>query len=216
LRTHPELEGRGIAARLHEHLLGLWLEIGSGTLRLATASFRLAVQHLCERTGFDKIGEFTEYGAPALAGETSSLQPLSTDAAEEALEVVLKSESLAFSSGLIDVGWRWATPSQALLKDVAERGKAWWWRGRQGLLALTDDTDDDGKIIPLVGLLACANASIPALSEDCRRLAQAQGYEQVHWAAPLNPDLHPLLEAGGFRREWDQAVFIYAKSHPVV
>jgi GNAT superfamily N-acetyltransferase len=216
LRTHPELEGRGIAARLHEHLLGLWLESGSGTLRLATASFRLAVQHLCERTGFDKIGEFTEYGAPALEGETHRLQPLPTDEVDEALETTLRSESLAFSGGLIDLGWRWATPSSVLLKQAAEKGKAWWWRGRQGVLAMTDDTDDDGQISPLIELLACANADISALAEDCRRLAKSQGYEQIHWAAPLNPDLHPLLEAGGFRREWDAAVFIYAKRHPVV
>jgi GNAT superfamily N-acetyltransferase len=216
LRTHPELEGRGIAARLHEHLLGLWLDTGSGTLRLATASFRLPVQHLCERTGFDKVGEFTEYGAQVLEGGIDNFQPLAIGESAEALEVALKSESLAFSGGLIDLGWRWTTPSRDFLREAAEKGKAWWWRGRQGVLALTEDTDDEGQTFPLVELLACPIAEIPALLQDFRRLAKSQGYAKAIWGAPTHPDLQPLLEAGGFRREWDAAVFIYAKRHPVV
>ena len=216
MRTHPELEGRGIAARLHDYLLDLWLQIGSGTLRLATASFRLPVQHLCERTGFEKLGEFSDFGAPALAETVNSFLPLSTGELDEGLEAAITSESLAFSNGLMDLSWRWASPSQAFLAEAAGKGKAWWWGDRQGLLVLTEDSDDDGKVYPMVELLACSNAAVPALLEDYRRLAALQGFEQARWAAPLHPGLLPLLEAAGFRREWDAAIFIYAKKHPVV
>jgi GNAT superfamily N-acetyltransferase len=216
LRTHPELEGRGIAARLHEHLLGLWLETGSGTLRLATASFRLPIQHLCERTGFEKMGEFSSFGAPVLAEAVEGFRLLSNADLDEALEMAVKSESLAFSNGLMDLSWRWASPSQAFLAEAAGQGKAWWWRDRQGLLLLTEDTDDDERVFPIVELLACSKADTQAVLEDYRRLAAAQGFERARWGAPLNPNLLPLLEAAGFRREWDAAVFIYAKRHPVV
>jgi len=217
LRTHPELEGRGIAARLHEHLLDLWLQSGAGALRLATASFRLSVQHLCERTGFEKMGEFSDFGASALSGAVETFRLLSTVELDEALEIAVKSESLAFSNGLMDLSWRWASPSQAFLSEAAELGKAWWWRDRQGLLVLTEDSDDDDdRVYPMVKLLACSNVAVPALLEDYRRLAALQGFEQARWAAPLHPGLLPLLEAGGFQREWDAAIFIYAKKHPVV
>jgi GNAT superfamily N-acetyltransferase len=215
LRTHPDLEGRGIAARLHEHLLGLWLETGSGALRLATGSFRLPVQHLCERTGVEKMGEFSAFSAPALAEAVEGFLPLPNTELAEALEMAVKSESLAFSNGLMDLSWRWASPSQPFLAEAAGQGKAWWWRDRQGLLVLTEG-DEDGQTFPLIELLACAEADILVLLEDYRRLARSLGYAKANWGAPLHPSLLPLLEAAGFRREWDAAIFIYAKKHPVV
>jgi GNAT superfamily N-acetyltransferase len=72
LRVHPEYEGRGIASQIHEHLMNVWIKIGRGTIRLGTASFRLPVQHLCDRLGFEKIAEFSIFVASTILSQSSS------------------------------------------------------------------------------------------------------------------------------------------------
>jgi GNAT superfamily N-acetyltransferase len=72
LRVHPEFEGRGIASKIHEYLMNTWIQIGRGSVRLGTASFRLPVHHLCDRLGFKKIIEFTPFVAPTLSIQSSA------------------------------------------------------------------------------------------------------------------------------------------------
>ncbi len=107
LRTHPEYEGRGIAASLHAYLVDTWLRNGDGTLRLATASFRKAIYHLSDRSGFAKVGEFSPFRAPAVQGSTRAFQPMQESQAASALASLRASPTLALCGGLIDLGWEW-------------------------------------------------------------------------------------------------------------
>src|SRR3972149_1024856 len=116
LRVHPDFEGRGIASHLHEYLLDFWQRTGSGVIRLGTASFRKPVQHLCDRTGFRKVAEYSIFSAPVLPGSDSNstatnFTPINIDEAQTAVDLALQSPALSLVYGLMDTGWQWATPA---------------------------------------------------------------------------------------------------------
>ncbi len=227
LRVHPEYEGRGVASQLHEDLMQAWQEIGQGTVRLATASFRLPVQHLCERLGFRKVGEFTPFAAPSSLSEdetgtqpTSQLSdveeiftPLKKEALAEALAFALPSESLKLNYGQIDMAWEFVPLRLEYLARASAQGQAWWWRGRQGLLAVFNELDNHDTPTLMPQFIACSLAALSGCMLDFRRLAQAQGYTKASWMATLNPELAPALHAAGFRRDWEHAMFLYEKSY---
>jgi GNAT superfamily N-acetyltransferase len=224
LRVHPEFEGRKIASHLHEYLVNVWLRTGDGTLGLGTASFRVPVQHLCERTGFEKIGEYTTYLAPVLRQgpsdtRLSSFIKLTLEDVPRAFEWVESSSSLGLSFGLMDLGWQWARPLPNHLAGAVKEGMAWWWRpemaGDQaspaaGLLVAGEDQEGE-QTRPYLHLVACPPEAMASCLKDFRRFAAELGYEQVAWMAPLHPDLQPALLAAGFERDWDASIYIYEK-----
>ena len=228
LRVHPELEGRGIASHLHDYLTGYWERCHSGVIRLATASFRKPVQHLCERSGFRKVGEYTSYAAPALepppgGGSGPAFYALSLADVAEALDFIEQSPQLPGSAGLMDIGWQWAAPSLDYLEEAIQRGQAWWWRRgrrrnqreRRALLLANEDQEEGGEGLFLrLQLLACPGEDLNTCLLDFRVLAGASGYAKVTWMAPLDPGLAATLQAAGFHRDWDASLYLYEKVHP--
>lgn len=237
LRVHPEFQGRGIASRLHDYMLDYWQRSGAGVLGMATASFRLPVQHLCERTGFQKVGEFSIFqasvrrpqpGAPSQAsagGLTAGGAPapapgddpasagfrrLESPEIPAALAFIQESPALPLSYGLMDLGWEWAAPSEYFLKMAVERGWGWWWQNGQGLLLVYED-EEGGQTSLSVSLLACPVEKMAGCLQDARRLARALSSPHLGWIAPLHPQLQPVLEAAGFQRQWDASVYVYKK-----
>jgi len=61
LRVNPNFQGLKIGSHLHEYMDRWWLRRGDGAIRLMTSSERLQVHHLCERTGYTKLGEVAGY-----------------------------------------------------------------------------------------------------------------------------------------------------------
>jgi GNAT superfamily N-acetyltransferase len=215
LRTHPEFEGRGIAANLHAYLVDAWLRNGNGTLRLATASFRKAVQHLCDQSGFTKVGEFSPFQAAALQGNTQSFQPVEESQTEVALENLQASPVLALCSGLVELGWEWCAPLLDHLVENARQGRAFWWHTGRGLILLHEDRDDEsGESLLSLQTLACQIEDLPALLNDCRSMASRLGYQNVEWHAPLQPAAMEALEIAGYVRSWEASIYIYAQEHP--
>ena len=214
LRTQPEYEGHGVASHLHEYLLNSWLQNGNGVLRLATASFRASVQHLCERTGFEKTAEFTFFKAPVLKADEEDFQLVRDDEAQDAFKACISSPSLALSNGLMDLGWQWTKPALRHIEAAVHKQHGWWGRSNNGVLLLSEDTDHDGNKMPNIQLLACPFESLEELLTGYRHLAASLGYEQVGWTAPPDPRLIPRLEKTGFVRDWDASVYVYTKPHP--
>lgn len=213
LRVHPAYEGRGIASHLHDYLLAHWERHGNGTIRLATASFRLPVQHLCDRSGFTRLGEFTSFEAPALHGKAPSFQPLPLSEIDKAAAFAVTNPVFAYSRNLLDLGWQWTSFNSTLLEQTARRGLAWWWRDKQGLAAAWEDELGQGWR-PLVQLLACQPEQAVECLLDFRRQAAVLGCQQVGWTAPMHTGLLPSLERAGFNRSWEASLFIYAKDPP--
>ena len=207
LRVHPQYEGQGIASRLHEYLLSHWQLQGEGVLRLSTASFRKPVHHLCERTGFQKITELTIYRALALP-EAAASMPLTLEDVDSAYRLAMASETFPLTTGLLDLGWQWAQVSVERIVQAVQRGRAWWWRDRAGLLLARDVDDEDGFSAQLI---ACARADLAGVLGDFRCQAAAAGYARAEWLAPLEPGVETALQSAGFQREWDASIYIYEK-----
>lgn len=226
IRVHPQFEGRRIASQMHDYLLEYWLAHGAGALRLATHSHRTAIHRICDRTGFRKICECSFFVAPVIPEEENnagghpeipaSLQPLALDEIPQAVALARRSASLRWTAGLIDLGWRNAPPGEAYFAWAVEQGRAWRRRDREALLLVSpeDDADSTGTKTPMLMLLACQPEDAVEMLLDYRRLGAVLGYTKVTWAAPLHPELLPILEAAGFMRDWEDAIFIYERHHP--
>ena len=216
LRVHPDFEGQGIASHLFDYLLALWQQEYEGVIRLATASFRLSVQHLCQRTGFDKVGEYSIYNAPILQEQAGCFRPVHSDEIEDAIRFVRSSPALDLQLGLMDLGWEWATPQPEALQEAAGRKQLLWWHApEEGLLALKDDGDPEEGSRLIIQLLICDPPHLRDCLVDIRKIAASQGYSRVGWIAPLQPKVVSALGEAGFERDWDDSLYIYAKLHPV-
>lgn len=216
LRVALEHQGRRIASHLMDYLYGYWMHCAGGAVRLATASYRESVQHLCNRFGFRKIGEFSEFSAPVISNdgrlEDFGFTPVQAAQAIPAVQYAQESQSLQLCSGLIDLGYKWAIPVPSHIEEAVNRGDAWWWHQDKGLLITMDWQEENQQITPKICLLACQMTDLTAILEDARRLSGTRGFDRIGWNAPLLPDLKPILETCGFQREWEDALFIYEKT----
>ena len=208
LRVHPDFQGKGIAAHIHEFVLATWRRIGGGLIRLATGSYNVKVHKLCERTGFKRIAEFIPYRGSELIEPANNFRQLSLAEAPEALEFVLNSPTLPLSHGLIDLGWVWADPQLKHIEEAVQEGHAWWWCDGLGFLSVWLDQERD-EHSPAIQLVACPVDKLVELLVDYRRLMGALHYPSPGWVAPNDPEVLSYLEATGFQRSWDVSIYIY-------
>ena len=214
LRVHPEFRGRGIASQLHEYLLDWWRRVGKGTLRFTTTSDRFPVHHLAERTGFERVGEFTFFAAPAINELPNQFTRVKAGQAEAALAFAHQSALLDWQYGLLSWGWEWTTPELKWFIEAIEKGHAWWWKDHQGLLlAYIDEDDENNEQALAVELLAGPLEIAVDMMRDFRCLAAAEGYKDAVWVASLGDELAPILMQAGFTRSWDNSVYLYARKH---
>ncbi len=217
LRVHPEFEGHGIASRLNNAILHFWQEHGRGAVRLSTHVDRFPVHHMCERTGFIKVGEYTYFQAPAFNDCAAKdcgpdFQDVSLEEAPQALTYAQNSPIGALTLGYMDLGWEWLPPRLEKLEKMTLLGQALWWRGRQGLLLMNVETEvDDRGPIPYIEYIACQEDLLGEMLIDYRRLAGQRGYANAGWSPPLHTGLLPYLESAGFERKWDGAVYLFEK-----
>jgi ribosomal protein S18 acetylase RimI-like enzyme len=217
LRVHPAYEGRRIASHLTDYLFAHWATHHGGTVRLATGSHRVQVQHLCDRNGLTRIAEFTPFTAPPLeAFEPKELvdtfQELKESEIAEALDFTRGNPAFELVSGLMDLGWQWTRPSASLLMEAVTRDHAWWWKGKTGLLILAEDREEPQTPLPVIELLACPLDRILDCLLDYRRLVATLGFSKAGWVAPLQPEVLEILQGAGFQRDWELSIYIYEKS----
>jgi GNAT superfamily N-acetyltransferase len=227
LRVDPAHQGLKIASHLHEYTNGWWLENGDGVVRLMTSSERVQVHHLCERTGYARIGEVISYrstpiahGAPFLesasaqaqAAVPAAFQPVIDDQVGPAL--VFASEHLEHSNGLMDSGWRFSAPDHDALSRSIAQGHLHWWRGRQGLLSTFED-EQDGEPFLAIGFAAITPlSSLSQLLRDATDLASQRGCSGVCWLAPAQERVQAALRDAGYATDWEHTGFLYARPHP--
>ena len=215
LRVHPQFTRRGFASHLFDYIMDYWQRNGDGVIRLATASNNLTIHHLCDQRGFLKIAEYTAFAAPVLPTgkkiERTGFRSVVQEEIPSAVAFALESPAVHLAFDLVDLGWQWARPSASHLESVLQECQAFWWRGDRGLVALDDETDDEGVKAPTIRLAACTLSEIIALLLDYRRLAAVLGYSKGGWIAPFHDDLLPLLKKTGFERDWDMSLYIFEK-----
>ncbi len=208
LRVHPDFQGKGIAAHIHNYVVDTWRKIGGGKVRLVTHSENLKVHHVCEQNGFSRLMEVVIFTSPVLKAETGSFRLLNEEEVPKALDLLLASETLGLAQGLVDLGWVWVEPKLKHIQSAVQAKHAWWWRDGLGFLAIYEDVDDDERE-PGIQLLACPVSHLPELLTDYRTLMGMMGYDHQIWVAPNRPAVLSALEQAGFERGWDKSLYIY-------
>jgi GNAT superfamily N-acetyltransferase len=210
LRVHPAMEGRRIAGQLHDYILDFWQRSYTrGVIRLVT--YRPQVKHLCERTGFRGVCEFTFFVAPSLYEPVDTFTLAEIDHVPKILKVGYESPVYAWLGQMYGHGWSWSAPQPKFIEQAIEKKNAWLWRGGLGVLVTGDDSDDAGPF-PYIEWLGCPEQFLPELLLDYRRLAAANGCQKVSWVASLHPDLQPYLNGAGFTRDWDNALTLFERT----
>ena len=222
LRVDPDFQGRKIASHLHEYTNDWWLEHGEGTIRLLTGAKRVQVHHLCERTGYTRVGEIITYRGPGgvsargpmlSAGATTpsaAFTPVQTSELSSAL--AFARDHLPYIGGLMDTGWRFVQPDETSLADRARETHLRWWRGRDGLLATWEGDDDDG---PVLGIGFAAVREPPALADLLRDLVSLSAHyavDGVFWLAPVDAEVQAALQQAGYITDEDSGV-LFEKRH---
>lgn len=208
LRVHPDVQGRGIAAHIHDYVVETWHRMGSGIIRLTTGSYNIKVHQMCERTGFTRIAEFIPYRALCLREGRSHFTPIKIEEAPRALDFVLGSPTHDLSWGLINLGWVYANPQLKHIQEAISDGHAWWWKGGRGFLSIWEDREDDGHE-PGIQLVGCPVDDILEFLIDYRRLMGEKGYQSAGWVAPNQPEVLTCLEKADFYRSWDVSLFVF-------
>jgi len=128
LRVDPAFQGHGIASLLHETMLASWLEREGRALRLATHARRKAVQHLCQRSGFDLVARLCSLRAAALTGEHGFVR----------LPASNLPEAPAGTGGrrpLMDLDWAWGELRHERI-EASRNSSLWTWRAGEGWAVL--------------------------------------------------------------------------------
>jgi GNAT superfamily N-acetyltransferase len=212
LRVDPNFQGQKIGSHLHEYMDAWWLSHCDGAIRLMTNSKRVQVHHLCERTGYMKVGEVLGYRLSAPKGEAPhAFEPVRAEKLPEALRFA--AQHLAHSGGLMDSGWRFSVPDESILAEWARDGRLQLWRGGVGLLAYSEDEDEDGRVLS-IGFAACEMPVLGELLRDVGRLAREGHFAAVRWLAPVDEAVQAQLKEASFALDWESSGYLYAKQHP--
>ncbi len=217
LRVDPKYQGLKIGTRLHEYLQDWWQEYGGGTIRLMTSWERVEVHHLCERFGWQKVGEVKAHRGRSLAGEPPGLHPV----AESELGAALRfaQAHLDYANGLADLDWKDAAVDEEMLREALSQENLLWWRGKPGranepaglVCGWVDVDEEDDQ--PFLGLafMACEVASLTDMLLDVRRLAAQRGFANVYWHVPARPDVEEAVHQAGLVSRWDGSAYLYEK-----
>jgi len=212
-RVDPKFQGLKIGSHIHTYIDDWWLEHGDGVARLMTSSLRVKVHHLCEKLGYTKILEVKELEVNALDEPCDSFHPVRADEIRLALKFAQDSPTMKLGHGLLDMGWDALQPTEDILASIQQRGLAFWWREREGLLLAWDDENEEGAVLGL-GLPACSMELLPELLLDVRRLAAQQGRVGVFWIAPLTAEILSVAKAAGYLHHREHSGYLYEKRYP--
>lgn len=204
MRVDPAVRGRGIATRLNEQALHEARQMGATVARLTTHSDNSAAQRMMDATGFEQVGTYVHYAAPAeqLRGAP---QPVvaSPDDLPALLAFLDRSNVFPTTGGLIYADW--GDRSQALTKTVLEERLA---HGQVLTLTQWDDFQaiaicgfQGAEPLLLVEYIDGAPDGISRMAYGLRTLAADRGLEQVAITLPPLLMLRDALEGTGYQTE---------------
>lgn len=211
LRVHPDFRGLGIARKLHEHVVDLADEIGSGTLRFATSSKNEAVQRLAARTAFHQVAIFrfatlaagdspesVGYFEPAMASDLPSLR-----------RRIENSEALSAAGGLFEEHWKWLA-LRPRLPDLVDQERVFWWHdpgsGQAGILVVWEGDD-----CLRINFIDAPNPALPTLCQALPSFAKAQGWSLIKSRLVAVEPILAAMTAAGAEIDPDFAMLIFER-----
>ncbi len=216
-RVDPRYQGLKVGTYLHNHVTNWWLENGDGTIRLMTDAGNFAVHHLCQKTGYVKVGEVCGYKAIPLDEPAGLFTPVSD--VDAAALFAMESESIKTTAGLVDLGWRICKPDRQVFESYSNQNPEYtqsfyWWKDHQGLFSAWDEEDDEKRTL-FLGLVACSLSDMPGLLTDIRRFAAGKKCDSIFQIAFDTPQIISRLLAAGFEKKWKRSnAFIFERAHP--
>ena len=219
LRVDPDHQGLKIGSRLHEYLDAWWRKHGDGAIRLLTSAKRVQVHHLCERTGYSRVGEIITYRRPldAVEGDTATRRSPGTfwlvKPDELPAALAFTREHLPHIGGLMDTGWRFVLPDEVVLADRALASRLHWWRSGEGLLATWEGDDDDGPVLGIGFVAVREPRLLPDLLREAVSLTGRSAVYAMFWLAPTDEGVQSALQDADFTTDEDSGV-LFEKRHP--
>jgi GNAT superfamily N-acetyltransferase len=206
LRVEPASQGQGIGAHLHRYFVDRWLHTGGDVVRLATHKHRLAVQHLCDETGFTRIGSVVLATASSLDGG-SELEPMEEVEPDAVFERLRVSDLSAALGGLLDLGWRFAAIRPERLADSELKTLRHRPTGSLVVYRLAGEGDTEAHVLAI-------EAALPEMTDvlaSARRWAANQGLGRLIWLAPTVGEFTVRAEAAGYELQEDDTLFVYER-----
>ncbi len=196
LRVAETVRRRGIARAMTAHGVALSRQRGDRTLRFMTGEDTLAVHRIAEELGFRLAAAGTWFlGPPPGAAPAVPLEPLPETALDRLWEQVAGSPSLAQSSGLYCVRWRYRRLDADRLREHLRAGEI---VGLPGCDAWAIIAGGDGLWI---GHAQGSEDALVALLRATPSLLSARGEEDILALCPPNTALARALTAAGYRSD---------------
>lgn len=217
LRVDPAYQGHGFGRILHHFVINRVRQHGTGEVRFSTASKNEAVQQLAKETGFTRQAIYLPYGADPLDEPVQGLQPLAVEDLPRVRAYLDASAHYERAQRSLEWDWSYYRITDDRLRERLESGLVYGWHSTGdtlgGVVIINPVTKDRWPGQPTLKIAYCdvPDAEMAGAARDIRRLAAALGRVRVRIKAYSAPDRIAGLEAGGFEREWDGEVWLYAR-----
>lgn len=219
LRVASAQHGKGIARALHNYMVTLFREIGSGMLRFATASDRVPIHRIAAEAHFRHIMSYAPLLAPPLPGEDiTPLRHLKSPNIQIVSRYLARSPMYRVNR-YVERHWTLFYLTNDRLADYLAQDavEVVGWRtpeGRLGGLAILfadrqSESDQPPDRLHVGYLDAADDTTLTRVFLGLRALAATREYERVSWRMPLSVGLERLIPVLGLERQHDQDFWLY-------
>ncbi len=214
MRVDPAVRGQGISQRLNEQVMVEAQKRGATVARLATRFDNVPAQRVLDRGGFERIGTFIHYAAPAEPLAGAELLTLATsDDLPALLSLLDRSAVYSAIGGLLYERWSGRALTEEVLQECLAAGAVRvlkQWEDFQAIAICGFEDHEEGRL--MVKYLDGASEGIGRLAYGLRALAAREGLERVVVTIPDLLMLRDVLEGVGYQME-DSGIFWVYQRH---
>lgn len=214
MRVDPDMRRRGVSKRLNAEAMSEARKLGATVARLAIHADNVRSQQAAAQGGFEQIGTFLHYEAPAepLPGEE---QPSLARAGDLPALMALLDRSTVYPAlgGLLYTGWSGRTLTQEVMQEHLTSDMVLALRQWDDFQAIAicgfQDADD---VLLMVEYLDGTSEGIGRLAYGLRALAARNGLERVLVTIPDLLMLRDVLEGTGYQAVDSGVFWVYERS----
>ncbi len=214
MRVDPAARNQGIARALGARGREEARALGAKVVRLATHSENSVAQHVLERDGYEHIGTFVVYEAPAgLVQDTELPRPATPADVPDVLALLDRSSIFPAIGGLAYYEWAGRALTEALMEERLASGNLLVLKQGATLQAFAlCHPQEEGEPDLQVEYLDGATEEAGRLAYGLRAVAAARGLEQVVLVIPDQLMLRDMLVGTGYQTEDSGAFWVYERA----